>query len=185
MDFFCIVLFISREEGDHPVKKVAETEHVDTADADRITQSKFVELVQVIIKAKIVNLVHNKKHRFGCLAEHVGDIFVISCQAVSCISEKTDNICQFHCNFGLFTHLAEKHIIAFRIDSSGIDQRKGMPEPFSICRDSVTGDSGHVIHNADTFSGHFVEKSGFADIGPAYDSNKRFSHLYPPFPIKL
>ena len=100
-------MFVLWEQGDHLVEKIAEAEHVDTADADRITQAQLIKLIQVVVQSEIIHLVDNQQHGLGRLAKHIRNVLVIFSQAVPGVREKADYMSQFHGDGCLFTHLAQ------------------------------------------------------------------------------
>ena len=144
---------------DDLVEEITETKHIDTADSDRITQTKFVKLIQVIIQSEIIHFIDNKQDRLSGLSQKIGNFLVVFRQPIPGISKKADYICEFDGCRGLFTHLTEKLVIALRVDSACIDQRELSAEPFSIRCDPVPCYTGYIFHNADPFTGDFVEKS--------------------------
>src|SRR5207302_7874412 len=69
--------------------------------------------------------------------------------------------------------------------ATGLADPKRPPPPLHLPVNPVTGDPRRVLNNGDALADKAIEQSGFADIRPADDGDKRLSHADPPTTIMV
>ena len=121
----------------------------------------------------MIHLVDHQEQRLAGLAQQLGHFLVILGQAGTGIGEKADDIRRIHGNFRLPTHLLEQHILAARIDTTGINQGELSAQPFHIGIHPVPGNAGGILHDADALPGDLIKESGFAHVGAAHNGHQR------------
>ena len=88
----------------------------------RISNSKIIEFVNIRhIFVIIVNLIHDKHHRLLCTAKHVCHLGIRIHKSLMHIHHENDDICGINGNLCLLSHLGEDHILAVRLNTTGIN----------------------------------------------------------------
>ena len=179
---FVLGLLILREMLDHFIQQIAQTEHVGRGDGEGITQTERVEIVDVVVHALIIDLVDYQNDRLAALAQHGGDVFVVSGHAGAAVGKKENHIAGVDGDFSLTTHLLEQDIVRARLDAAGVDQGEFVVEPFAIRIDAVARHAGGILHDRDAPPRDFVKKGRFAHVRAADDRDKGFGHAYSSVP---
>ena len=75
------------------------------------------------------------------------------------VAKEADYIRRIHCDLRLTAHLRKQHIFAAHIQPARIDQRKASAHPFHIRINPVAGYARRILHDGNTSSCDFIEKS--------------------------
>ena len=182
MLFFVLGLLVLREMLDHFIQQIAKTEHVGRGNGEGIAQTERVEIVDVVVHALIIDLVDHQNDRLAALAQHGGNVFVVSGHAGAAVGKKENHIAGVDGDFGLTAHLLEQDIVRARLDAAGVDQGEFVVEPFAIRVDAVARHAGGILHDRDAPPRDFVKEGRFAHVRAADDRDKGFGHAYSSVP---
>ena len=174
--FFHFVIIRRRKMLADFIQQIAQAHHVDSTDGNGIPNAQLIELIHVVIHADVVNLVHHQNDRLMRLPQQVGHFPVVIRQAFPAIGKEADHIRRIHGDFCLTAHLAQQHIFAVGINAAGINQRKLSGQPFHIRIDTIPGNAGGILHDADAVSHNFIEKGRLANIGATNNRHKGSCH---------
>ena len=175
-------LLVLREMLDHFIQQIAQTEHVGRGDGEGIAQTERVEIVDVVVHALIIDLVDHQNDRLAALAQHGGNVFVVSGHAGAAVGKKENHIAGVDGDFGLTAHLLEQDIVRARLDAAGVDQTELSPAPFALAVDAVARDARGILHDRDAPPRDFVKEGRFAHVRAADDRDKGFGHVYSSVP---
>ena len=169
----------------HLLQQVAQSQQVDRGNRMRLAHAQGIELRLVQFAHRGVDLVDHQHHRALGAAKHIRHLIVRSGQAVAPVHEEQDHVRRLDGNFRLAAHLAQQRIVGIGIDTAGIHQREFIILPGCVGIDTVARHAGGILHDGNARPYHFVEKRGFAHVGPPDDGNNRFDRhgLYPPNPF--
>ena len=168
---FFLVGLSRGQMADDGLQQVAQPQHVGGADGNGIAQTKVVVFVQLVVQARVVHLIDHQQNGLVSLAQVMTDVLVIRGQAGTAIAEKADHVRRFHGDLRLPPHLGKQHVLAAHIQTAGIHHAEMTAHPLHVAVDAVAGHAGHILHDGDAPSGHLIEESRFAHIGPANNGN--------------
>ena len=90
------------------------------------------------------------------LLEHYSNISVVGKKSCPDVAHKYDNVGRCDGNLSLRSHLLEYSIVALRLYTTCIYQKKAMIIPLSIRINSVTGNTGSVLYYGSALSNFIV-----------------------------
>ena len=176
MIFFFVLLIVIGKILDHFIEQVAQTEHVGRGNGEGIAQTERIEVINGVVHALMIDFIDDQNDRLVAFAQHGGDILVVCRQSGASVGKKENDVTGVDGDFRLTAHLLEQDVVRARLDSAGIDEREFVVEPFTVCVNAVTGDTGRILYDGDTASRDFVEKGRFADVRATDDRNKGLCH---------
>src|SRR3954452_11454327 len=77
------------------------------------------------------------------------------------------------CDPRLPENLGRNEILVLRNNAASVNDAEIVPEPMGFAVQTVAGDARFIADNGPARTHQAVEQSGFADIGPADDGDKR------------
>ena len=132
---------------------------------DRVAQSEIIELVYLRRRsAYSVHLVYGEDHGLSALYQHGGNIAVVSGDSGGDIRHENDCVRALHRQHCLLAHLRQDNVIGLWLNTAGVDEHEFASQPLAAAVDTVTGDSGLVVHDGEPLTYQFIKKCGLADI---------------------
>ena len=152
------LLRLLRECGYNSIQQIAEIQRVRSGNWDYISQSKTIEIVNIILLLLGINLVHRKNNRLLCTAEYFYYFLILICKSNTTVYNKEDYIGFFNGNFCLLAHTIQQLVIAGQLDTAGINHCEFIIKPLGIKIYSVTGDTWKVIYDGQALLANLIEK---------------------------
>ena len=156
---------------------------VDGGGLKQVADAETVEFVHIGIHgADGVALVHGERNGLAGFAQHGGHVLIGGGDAGMHVYHHDDGVGQLNADLRLTAHEFEHLAVRTRLDAAGVHQREGAPAPFAAAVNSVPGDAGGVLYDGGALPCEFIEKHGFAHIGPPDNGDQRFCHGNTSFP---
>ena len=156
---------------------------VDGGNLDGVAEAKRIEFIRVRVRvAGLVALVDGQHDRLFRPLEHGRDLRVRGGQADRHVDDHDDDRRRLNGDLRLTAHEFQHFTVRTRLDAAGVHQREGAPAPFAVAVNSVPGDAGGVLYDGGALPCEFIEKHGFAHIGPPDNGDQRFCHGNTSFP---
>ena len=159
------------------VQQIASTVTVDGGHRHRIAETEVIELVEVGVNmTRGVHLVHRQHDGFTGALEHTCHLLIGGGHTRLNIGDKHDHIGVVDGDLRLLTHESEDLVIGAGLDTAGIHQAELAAQPLALAVNTVTGDTGGVLHDGKTLTDQLIKQHGFAHVGATHDCNQRFRH---------
>ncbi len=161
----------------HVLQQVFHADIVFRRNREISPHSQRVKVVRQILLLARVRLVYGQRDRLAEPQQHLRQIPIGAGDLRAAIHQENDLVRLLQRELGLFQNLARNIIRIVHHDAAGVDDFEPLAIELRRAMDAVARDARLIAHDGTALTRDAVEKSGLADVRPAYDHDCGHVHL--------
>ena len=174
------LLLDAREICHDLVEHIAKAKPLLGGDADGRADAESVEVVDLVLEFRVIELVHNEYNGLFAPAKHLRHLLIGGGESGSAVHDEDDNVRRLDRKLRLAAHLLCDDVLALGLDAARVDQGEVVVEPLAVRIDAVARNARRILNYRDALAHYLIEKCRFAHVRAADYRYKGFHFsVYP------